>query len=91
MQGDVAGFSPAIASADPALAGFLAQARKAGVRVGVLDPLTDPFIPRSVLSACFDELELAATYYRQLVRKRASRRLGGGAAVAAAIALINGP
>ena len=45
----------------------------------------------SVLSTCFDELVLAANYYMQLVRKRASQRHGGGAAVAAAIALINGP
>ena len=57
----------------------------------VLDALADSFNPRSVLSACFDELMLAATYYKQLVRKRASRRHGGGTAVAAAISLIHGP
>ena len=53
MQGSTDGFS-----ADP-LATFLARARKIGVRVSSgssLNPLAEPFVPRSRPSPCFDEL-----------------------------------
>ena len=56
VQGSDAAFS-----ADSALAIFLARARKVGVRVSCdscLNPLAKPFVPRSRLLPCFDELML---------------------------------
>ena len=68
-SGDV---SLTLVRTDPPLATFLARARKAGVRIGNLNPYANPFVPRSRLSKCFDQLVLAVEYRNELVvmRKR---------------------